>query len=99
MPELCRYCRKWRNWLHGHFARECTTIKDLENEVKISKDVPESISDLAFDPQTSGGLLISVDTDKALVLLELLRQKGVEDAAIIGEVRELSEHKIILEES
>jgi selenide,water dikinase len=73
--------------------------KYLENEVKISKDVPESISDLAFDPQTSGGLLISVDTDKALVLLELLRQKGVEDAAIIGEVRELSEHKIILEES
>jgi selenide,water dikinase len=73
--------------------------KYLEGKVRISKDVPESISDLAFDPQTSGGLLISVDADKALALLELLKQKGVEDAAIIGEITELSEHKIILEES
>lgn len=71
----------------------------LENKTKISKDVPESISDLTFDPQTSGGLLISVDADKALALLKLLKQKGVGDAAIIGEVLGPSEHKIILEES
>lgn len=73
--------------------------KYLESKVRIGKNVPDSISDLAFDPQTSGGLLISVDADKASVLLDLLKQKGVKDAAIIGETLELSEHKIILEES
>ncbi len=42
---------------------------------------------LACDAQTSGGLLISVDADKATALLEALKATGLHpQAAIIGEV-------------
>ncbi len=42
---------------------------------------------LLFDPQTSGGLLMSVAADKAADLLDDLRQNG-DDAVIIGDVIE-----------
>jgi len=42
--------------------------------------------DVLFDPQTSGGLLICVDGEKADSLLHDLKKKGVEKAAVIGEV-------------
>ena len=43
------------------------------------------MQDILFDPQTSGGLLICLESGKAELLLALLGQNGVEDAAIIGE--------------
>jgi selenide,water dikinase len=42
---------------------------------------------LLFDPQTSGGLLMAVDADKAGALVERLKNDGY-DAARIGSVRE-----------
>ena len=39
-------------------------------KTKISKDVPESISDLTFDPQTSGGLLFSLPERDARALAD-----------------------------
>ena len=69
----------------------------LRNKVKIAEDVSESISDLAFDPQTSGGLLIAVKEDKAFTLIKLLKEKGVEGATVIGQVSESSEWGVILE--
>ena len=44
-----------------------------------------------FDPQTSGGLLICVERERADDLINRLQEKGVSDSAIIGEV--LSEPK------
>lgn len=41
---------------------------------------------LFFDPQTSGGLLISVPADKGESLVSALRAKGVVAAALVGEV-------------
>ena len=41
---------------------------------------------ILFDAQTSGGLLIAVADEKANSLLERLHQKGVKEAAIIGEI-------------
>jgi selenide,water dikinase len=48
--------------------------------------VERGLQMILFDPQTSGGLLISVQKEKAQELLEQLRKKGMEDSAIVGEV-------------
>jgi selenide,water dikinase len=54
--------------------------------VKIDAGIPQHKQDLLFDPQTSGGLLISVEPGKAKLLLDKLQQGDVAEAAIIGEV-------------
>ncbi len=54
--------------------------------VKIANEVPSHLQDILFDPQTSGGLLISLHPGKAELLLDRLRQLGVEEAAMIGDV-------------
>ncbi len=59
--------------------------------VDISGEVPQYLQDILYDPQTSGGLLIAVPHERAWMLLEKLQEKGVADAAIIGEV--VAEHK------
>jgi len=52
----------------------------------MSDEVPTPVRDVLFDPQTSGGLLICLEPNKTELLLNKLRQAGIEDAAIIGEV-------------
>jgi len=42
--------------------------------------------DILFDPQTSGGLLISVPGNKAAGLLKRMHQEGIKEADIIGEI-------------
>jgi len=53
--------------------------------VKIASEVPSHTQDVLFDPQTSGGLLICLAPRKAELLLDRLRQAGVEEATIVGE--------------
>lgn len=57
-----------------------------------SIDLPEGYDDwrrdLMTDPQTSGGLLISVAHDDAAAVLDLARAEGFDDAAVIGRVLE-----------
>ena len=54
--------------------------------IEVGSGVSPYFMDILFDPQTSGGLLISVPEKKANELLERLRDKGIKEAAIIGEV-------------
>jgi selenide,water dikinase len=56
------------------------------NMVEIAQGVPEYLADILFDPQTSGGLLISVPEKKASRLLERMHEDGITEAVIIGEV-------------
>ena len=56
--------------------------------VSFAEGIPDHIRDVLFDPQTSGGLLISIGADRADNLLARLREAGVSEAAIIGEVTE-----------
>lgn len=66
------------------------------NMVNIAKEVPDYRADILFDPQTSGGLLISVNEPKASRLLARMHQAGIEEAAIIGEVTAEPKGKIIV---
>lgn len=54
--------------------------------VEISPEIPLFMVDVLFDPQTSGGLLISVPGSEAEPLLDRMHKEGIEEAAIIGEV-------------
>jgi len=62
--------------------------------VRFSKSVDPVLQDILFDPQTSGGLLICVQGDRATDLVHVLNEKGIRDAAIIGEV--ISEPKEVI---
>lgn len=64
--------------------------------VEIASAVPEHMQDILFDPQTSGGLLISLAPSKAARLLEKLHRAGIRDAAIIGEVVSRPKGKVIV---
>jgi selenide,water dikinase len=57
-------------------------------------DVRVHVQRVLFDPQTSGGLLISVAAESAARLLSNLRTVGIECAAIIGDVVEEPRGKI-----
>ena len=54
------------------------------------------LKDILFDPQTSGGLLIAVQSDEAEALVSRLKEKGLEASSIIGEFKEGPAGKIIL---
>lgn len=54
--------------------------------VKIDKSVSRVMVDILFDPQTSGGLLMSVPASDAETLMKRMRKTGIREAAIIGEV-------------
>ena len=54
--------------------------------VGFAVSVPRKVQDLLFDPQTSGGLLIAVAAGEAEQLVTALKAKGVDCAAIVGEV-------------
>lgn len=49
-----------------------------------------------YDPQTSGGLLISIARDKAELLLKRLRNSGINQATIVGEVISKKEYDVII---
>jgi selenide,water dikinase len=64
--------------------------------VRISEEVSDEIATIAFDPQTSGGLLIALPDDQALALLAELQNCGHREAAIVGRVTPRREHPIEL---
>jgi len=65
--------------------------------VEFSKQVPDYIKDILFDPQTSGGLLISLNSEDAELLVSRLKKAGMPEAAIVGEVISKPSGKIIVE--
>ncbi len=52
--------------------------------VQTPADLPEWRRDLLCDPQTSGGLLISVRADRAEAVLDLVKARGFLAAAVVG---------------
>jgi len=68
----------------------------IGDRVQFNGDISQELKDILFDPQTSGGLLISVNKDKADFLLNELKGNPTE-FKIIGEVVEKKEFSIIVE--
>lgn len=54
----------------------------LDQDVVIADSIPLEVSDVLFDPQTAGGLLITVPEARAQQLLDRLADLGVPGAAI-----------------
>jgi selenide, water dikinase len=57
-----------------------------QSMVSFDEGVDGVLQDILFDPQTSGGLLISIDRQSADGLVDELIRKGVAAVAIVGEV-------------
>jgi selenide,water dikinase len=64
--------------------------------VEVTEGVTEEVEIALYDPQTSGGFLISVDDAKAEKFVKQLQDNGIRSAAIIGKVIAKSEGKIVL---
>jgi selenide,water dikinase len=71
----------------------------FERHVHVSPRVDPLIQDILFDPQTSGGLLICVDNERADDLLQALKEKSIHDAAIVGQVVPEPKEQIIVDSS
>jgi len=67
----------------------------FSHRIRFSDHISTAASDLLFDPQTSGGLLLSIPESRAEQALSSLRS-AVPVAAIIGYVTEAGESQIIV---
>jgi selenide,water dikinase len=67
----------------------------IGNRVKFADYIERNMVDILFDPQTSGGLLVSVTEDKVDALLQELKNTPTE-YAVIGEVVEKQDHLLIV---
>jgi len=64
--------------------------------IRPSHDVQEELMDIMYDPQTSGGLLISTPESKVKELLSLLAKENKTPFAVVGRVRPQGSHLIEL---
>jgi len=60
------------------------------------KNVPEWLSDILFDPQTSGGLLVTCKKEESIRMMQKLNELELKPA-VIGEVIPLGERYIVVE--
>ena len=65
-----------------------------EQMITFAETVPRTLQDLLFDPQTSGGLMISVSDVQCDDLISALKEGGITDAARIGDVVDSQEEVI-----
>lgn len=65
-------------------------------DVEMSKNVEQSVIDVLYDPQTSGGLLISVKEELAQDLIRALKKHGAISSDIIGKALKKQEKYVIV---
>lgn len=70
--------------------------KYVGDHVEVSSTVETVIEDLLHDPQTSGGLLISLPADQAEILMEIYKDSLKTDYSIIGRVLTEGEKSILV---
>jgi selenide,water dikinase len=86
LPDLPGAVELWRE---GHNTRASKSNRDfVASEIQQEPGVDADRLELAFDAQTSGGLLIAVPKERADELVQSARQSGATATAVIGEVIE-----------
>jgi selenide,water dikinase len=70
-----------------------TNREYVGEDVRIDDSVNENLVKLLFDPQTAGGMLISVPPEKSHELLKRLEEQYTR-ASIVGRVVDAGEHAI-----
>ncbi len=92
-------------WLEGVLALTAQSVlpggiernkESCGHAVIAGENVTETMVDICFDPQTSGGLLIAIDAGRADALLEQLQASGLSQAAMIGTVAQKGTGKIVV---
>jgi selenide,water dikinase len=79
LPRAARLAEK------GYLTGGCKRNRDyLKDKITVDKSIREGLAEVAFDPQTSGGLLIALPQRHAQKLVEELQRNGVKAATIIG---------------
>ena len=69
----------------GYLTGGCRRNRDyLKDKIAIDRTVSSQLTEIALDPQTSGGLLIALPQSDAPALLDDLHANGVEAATIVG---------------
>jgi selenide,water dikinase len=72
-----------------------TNREYVGEDIVIAKSVSKQMSNLLYDPQTAGGLLISIPPDRSDALLAMLR-KSYPHATNVGRVLERGRHSLIV---
>lgn len=65
-------------------------------KVEVHSNVPDLLVDILYDPQTSGGLLISLPPNEAEKLVAVLKNEGHPHSCIVGKVVEEAPGKVEL---
>ncbi len=69
----------------GYLTGGCKRNRDyLKDKITVDKSIREGLVEVAFDPQTSGGLLIAVAQKYAAKLVDELQANGVKAATAVG---------------
>jgi selenide,water dikinase len=69
----------------GCLSGGCRRNRDyLDDKVAIDSAVGEGLVEVAFDPQTSGGLLIALPREDAAEMVRELRRNGMKAAGVVG---------------
>ncbi len=81
----------------GFITRANKTNREFSRDmVNIDAAADESLLEMVFDPQTSGGLLISVSEKQSEQLISQVNDNGPGTAQIVGAVLPKQEHAIHL---
>lgn len=81
----------------GMISGGCERNKEYaEGKVSLAEDVSEETAYIFYDPQTSGGMLMSVSPEKADTLVSRLKEQGVEHACVIGRIVAEPQGRILL---
>jgi selenide,water dikinase len=81
----------------GYLTGGCKRNRDyLQDKIAIDPRIDRALVELAFDPQTSGGLLIALPQTEASRLLKELHSAGVKAATIVGHAVSRQKVKVTL---